>query len=776
MTSVVVFSLVALGGLGLGLYRTAPPLARVVGLLALLAFAAAALDPVAVSFGTSAVPRAAAEVGLDDGQNRVALATAAARAGARAADLAITWRGSSVALPAGSVGARSAYVGAALPLQPEDLQAQLLRPAAVDRPTALVVAAPGLLEPLQARVVVRSGAQEVLRQDVVLAPDQPAELPFTPTAAGVHTLEIEVACGAHRVGRGGTFAVTAAPRVLVLEPSGTLAAALRVQGAAVAVHTQLPNDWREAAALVLGAPLPAAAQAEVVAAVRDGLGLFVLAPAFGGDGEPLRSVLPLRPLPPPSEEAGPGAATQPAPAAPPADAPPEAPPSDAPPPAPPRPPQGDTGQAGPVGKDPVEVDKHTIAMVLVVDRSGSMGEKVVGNRTKMDFAKASALQTSRQLLEGDEVGVVTFGNKGLGQVVLPLTDATNLATVRAGIAQLAHARELTYLLSGLDQADRLLQPSRAAVKHVVVITDGEFDVSEALALQRTARLMRTERQTTLSILSIVGADTDGEFKKHAYAIAEAGGGQFIAETDPTRVPVFVSAEVTRALSRVNRQPRTDGEPGPEPRDETPPQQAPPAEPPAPPAAAPPPAPPVAARVAVRQMAEAAVLQPAPADDWPTLAAVTPSTAPLDAQVLLVAGDQGFALLCYGNRGLGRVGAFAADLAGAAGAEFRAEPAFAARLAQWVQHVLRAEPQRDAASLLVTSTVTPPAPAPRDLAALAALGGEPAVALAEAPAAPPAAPQRLVTSLARRWALPCLGLLLLLAAIERWLAARSFRHG
>jgi hypothetical protein len=352
--------------------------------------------------------------------------------------------------------------------------------------------------------------------------------------------------------------------------------------------------------------------------------------------------------------------------------------------------------------------------------------------------------------------------------------------VRAAIDKLAHGREMTYLLSGLQLADQLLQRSKAAVKHVVVITDGEFFTVEAMALRRLAFAMRSERQQTVSILSIVGGDRGGDFQKFAEEITQDGGGVFVAEPDPARVPVFVSAEVTRALSRIGRQPRTDGAVDPSAPIPPPPAPAPPTpepqpeRPPEPPPPPPAPTPPTPVRLSVRAIAPSPLLRPEP-EAWPTLGGAVPSAAPLDAQVLLVAGDAGWPLLAYGNRGLGRVGAFAADLGGAAGAEFCAEPAFSARFAQWVQSVLPAEIRRQPQDLLTEVQVAPPAPSPRELAELEALAGD-EVALLGADAEPPPTIGRTVRGVGSSWALGCLLALLLLTAVERWLGARAAARG
>lgn len=149
------------------------------------------------------------------------------------------------------------------------------------------------------------------------------------------------------------------------------------------------------------------------------------------------------------------------------------------------------------------------------------------------------------------------------------------------------------------------------------------------------------------------------------------------------------------------------------------------------------------------------------------------TAPLDAQVLLVAGPAGWPLLAFGHRGLGRIGAFAADLGGAEGAEFRADPAFPGRFAQWVQAVLPPAPVRAARPLLTDVRVEPALPTARDVDWLSALAG----AAPDERALPPTpALVRTSTDLLPQWALVLLLALVALALVERYAGLWSLRRG
>jgi Mg-chelatase subunit ChlD len=136
-----------------------------------------------------------------------------------------------------------------------------------------------------------------------------------------------------------------------------------------------------------------------------------------------------------------------------------------------------------------------------------------------------------------------------------MTAATAEEQVRSGVDHLAHASELTFLLGGLQVAEQLLRGTTAAVKHVIVITDGEFDTSEDIALRALARRMRSEQKASVSVIAITDAFTGSGFRRLSEELTKDGGGQFVPTDDPTTVPVFVVAEVTRALQRVGRKVR-----------------------------------------------------------------------------------------------------------------------------------------------------------------------------------------------------------------------------
>lgn len=655
------------------------------------------------------------------GGDAVAALAAAALAGPHVADLQLVFADAK-APPEGDLGAVGRLGQPPLPFDPAAITARSTTAAQHGRPTAIEVTlpkVPGWLAHAEVR--------EPTADHEVAASTWPLEgvdqvLRWVPDAPGPHRFELRLAAPGGEVRLRASFVVAAADRLLVVASDELPAAPLRAQGFLVDVHGELPPDLGGYAAVLLAQAVPPLAQARLATAVEDGLGLFVLAPAFGDEGTPLRDLLPLQPAAvPPPRQAGPGEgpggpARDPRAEPPPAEPPPEPEPIRTP--------------------ETKEVDKRLVALALVVDRSGSMGNLVHG-RTKMSYAKASALRTAAALGPGDEVAVVTFGNRGMGRVELPRTDASELARVRQGVEKLTHGAEQTFLLAGLRVAAAELRGSQAVVRHLVVISDGEFHLTESLALRSLANELSTQERITLSVIAITDAFTSAEFLAEAEMLTRDGGGRFLTLTDAGLVPQLVTAEVTQSLAAVGRQPRDEQVPG---------SGGPATAPPVPPTAPPPPTPPpprpqlpleaAPAELPVVALVRSPLLGDEPAEGWPSLGAARPGSARLDAEVLLAAGPDGWPLLAFGNRGLGRVGVFAADLFGADATAFRQEPAFPARLAQWLAHTL--PPQSGAPSPLPfgPAEVLPDRPTPAVAAAVARLasGGVELPGAAAAPAA------------------------------------------
>lgn len=712
---------------------------------------------------------------------RVAATRLAEAASHRALTIALLWTGpfSAESTPDAPGAATAALTAVPLPrLDPSECAVRALRPGEAGRPAALEVQVAAAHPGLTGRIRIEGPDGTTLLDEALdaqaLAAAQPAVVRFEPPAPGMHRTTIELALGEERVVARGSYEVAPARRVLVIGTGAdALAAALRVQGCAVETEAELPADLEDVRVVVALDPIAAEAQERLAAFAADGGGVFLVGGASGGalprSGEPLEPLLPVAvtiPAPadaedapgergepgsaPPAEAPAEPAESPPAaqpPASPPSTPPPDRPPqTDPPPPEPSAPATGDTSQGRLIEGPEQEVDRRTIAMVLVIDRSRSMMERSLREGvSKMDYAKRSAAATAEVLREGDVIGVVTFGTNG--QVVLPLTDATEHEKISRLVAGLVPNSDDTLLADALIKARELLLASRAAVRHIVVISDGEIHDAEVRA---SSEAVRSARQgITVSLIQIAGS---GEVRAlHSQRIAQLGGGKFARTDDASQVPRLVGVEVAAALGSIGRAPGGAGsgdtpdptaqpdpaapqtaraeDPPPEP--DPPPPETPPAEPE--PAAAPP----ESVALEVYALRPSPLLEPA-TDEFPAVGGILPVEARLTAQVLLLArqGETGVPLLSFANRGLGKIGVWSSDLLGAWGSRWRADAAFPARLAQWVSWLMPPLATGGDLALAQETELIPPAPRAEERAALERLAGQPLRPVAEFVPPPP----------------------------------------
>jgi hypothetical protein len=756
-------------------------------------------------------------------EQRLAEATLIARG---EAEVVLLWDGH-FPVPAAGAGAASRPRLAAVSRRPvlefdeQGLAARVLSAAERQRPLSVEVVAKGLarLGP-NARItctVTEPGGRVIGTASQgaadALASGQLA-VSCLPEQAGSHVLSvrIELPDALGEVLATGSFEVAEPRHVAVVGPGGEeVAEALRTQGVAARALADLPAAPEEYVSIVLLARQPHASQARLLEYVDRGGGLLVVGGPHGGAlpaaEEPLAKLLPVRRLESrePSEDqpggTGPG---KPRPEPPPPERKPDAKP---PPPAPsqpeasePKPPPpgkpdapaatGDTSGAKAKDPTPHEVERRSVAMVLVLDVSGSMDEpaRVDESRTKIEYAKQSTFVTAQALQPGDQVALVTFGEHA--SVEVPLSPAERLERFRQKIEGVRADQRTTNVTEALVRARRELQRSDCAVKHVVVVTDGE--IFDFLSAYRELRLLHAEGVTT-SLIQILGSGTM-QSQVQAQRFATAGGGTYATPQSGAEVPRIVSAEVRTQLAKVGRQPRGEGTgAGAErPRPDAPPptssptasQPTPPSLPQPPPESQPEPPPESKPQPRaesrpgswpVRALVESRLLRPEPKPAFPELTGLVECAAAPDAYVLLVAGSRGLPLLAFGNRGLGKVGAFTCDLSGPWSQAFRAEGGYPARLSQWVAYLAPVAGPESGPALALRLEAIPDLPTQRESAWLQAIAGS-RLGSPEALAAPGPALRSREHGTARELAVTAALAMLVQALVEFAISLIAIRSG
>lgn len=178
---------------------------------------------------------------------------------------------------------------------------------------------------------------------------------------------------------------------------------------------------------------------------------------------------------------------------------------------------------------PEKLVQPDAAVVFVLDNSGSMGRGVVGSLlSQQEIANQSAALAVKSLAKGDLVGVIEFNNQT--SVVVPLAPNKDADRTADKILSIS-AGGGTRLGPALEEARRQLSPAKAAVKHVIVLSDGRS--MESGSLPGIARRMQ-EEGVTVSTIS-VGDQADDETMSE---IARQGGGRFYAVNNANLLPRF----------------------------------------------------------------------------------------------------------------------------------------------------------------------------------------------------------------------------------------------
>lgn len=176
-------------------------------------------------------------------------------------------------------------------------------------------------------------------------------------------------------------------------------------------------------------------------------------------------------------------------------------------------------------------DEPQVAMVLVLDRSGSM------SGLPIEMAKAAAKATADTLASDDLIEVIAFDSAPTR--VVRMTPAKHRARIQNDIARI-QAGGGTEIFSALDAAYQTLTVTRARRKHVILLTDGQAPHN---GIRDLVQAMAAEGITASAVG--LGSGIDEQLLR---LISDGGGGRLYKVADPQSLPKVFTRE-TEMVSR-----------------------------------------------------------------------------------------------------------------------------------------------------------------------------------------------------------------------------------
>ena len=175
-----------------------------------------------------------------------------------------------------------------------------------------------------------------------------------------------------------------------------------------------------------------------------------------------------------------------------------------------------------------EKEKPSLAMVLVIDKSGSMQGLPIA------LARQAAKAAVELLSVRDMVGVVGFDGQPF--IVSEIRSAAEAEAIQASIDSL-DAGGGTYMYPAMVSAKEMLENAPAKIRHMILLSDGHTQAADHEGLTQSM----VDAGITLSTVALGGAD-----RQLLAGIAEIGRGRYYETTDPESVPQIFTKETMQA--------------------------------------------------------------------------------------------------------------------------------------------------------------------------------------------------------------------------------------
>jgi hypothetical protein len=184
--------------------------------------------------------------------------------------------------------------------------------------------------------------------------------------------------------------------------------------------------------------------------------------------------------------------------------------------------------------------KLALAMVVALDRSGSMAAAVRGGRTKMDLANQGAAAVLDLLGPQDEFGAIVIDTEP--HAIARLAAVKDREAVRRDLLGVRSEGGGIYIDVALEAAGRMIRPARAGVKHIILFADAGDAEQPGAYVELVEGCVKDG--VSVSVIGLgTEKDKDAELLRD---IARRGNGRVLFTDDPEDLPRLFAQETFAA--------------------------------------------------------------------------------------------------------------------------------------------------------------------------------------------------------------------------------------
>lgn len=190
-----------------------------------------------------------------------------------------------------------------------------------------------------------------------------------------------------------------------------------------------------------------------------------------------------------------------------------------------------------------EARKLSVAVVVALDRSGSMAMPAGGGREKIDLADLGTVQVLDLLSPMDEIGV--FAVDTTAHEIVPLDTVEHNLGYRSKILAIDSEGGGIYIYEALVASAKMISQSKSQTKHIILFSDAA-DAEQSAHYEDIVAKLR-EAGVTVSVVGLgTEHDCDANMLKD---LARRGGGDCYFSDNPDEIPrIFAQDTFTIARS------------------------------------------------------------------------------------------------------------------------------------------------------------------------------------------------------------------------------------